>query len=169
MAATVLSAPPARSLPRRVGRLLRGFWRMPLGDKAALLPAWLLLLLAAAALRLVRFKRLAPLLGRPLGAVGCVPLATPRQEARARFVKRAIQRAARVAPLRSDCLPQALAGTLLCRLLGVPTTAHLGVRLGDEPAFLAHAWLCSGRVAVTGGYSFDHYVAVSCFAAPRRR
>lgn len=168
---SVAALAPGRSptLLRRIARLLRGFWRMPLADKAALLPAWLLLLFAAAALRLVRFKHLAPLLGRSLGAVACVPLADDRAEARAKFVKRAIRRAARVMPLRSDCLPQALAGALLCRVLGVPTTAHLGVQLGADPAFLAHAWLCSGRVAVTGGYSFDQYVAVSCFGAAGRR
>lgn len=138
---------------------------MPAGDKLMLLPAWLLLLGAALGLRLVPFRRLSVLLGHQLGAIACVPLADPGEEARARLVKRAIRRAARLAPLRSDCLPQALAGAVLCRLLGVPTTAHLGVRLGDDPGFLAHAWLCSGRVAVTGGTSFDDYVAVSCFAA----
>ena len=152
---------------RRAARLFAGFWRVPLADKAGLILAWLLLGLAAAGLRLLPFRRLAPLLGKQLGAVACVPLATLPQEARARFVKRAIRRAARIMPLRSDCLPQALAGAVFCRLAGAPTTAHLGIKLGDERPMAAHAWLCSGRVAVTGGVSFDEFTALSCFAARR--
>lgn len=142
------------------------FIRMPLADKAALLAAWLLLGWAAIVLRLFAFRRVAPLIGMQAGPVAFVPLLDVRQDARARLVKRAIRRAARIAPLRSDCLPQLLAGAVLCRLMGVPTSGFLGVKLGEEPRMAAHAWLCAGRVQVTGGPSFGEYTVTCSFARP---
>ena len=82
---------------------------MPVKDKALLSAAWCLIGLAAACLRLLPFRRLAPFLGVPIGAVAWVPIADNAQIARAYMVRRAILRAACIAPFRSDCLPQALA------------------------------------------------------------
>ena len=72
-----------------------GFARMALADKALLAAAWPVLGLSALIVRLFAFRRLAPLLGRQLGAVGCVPVVNAGQEARARMVRRAVRRAAR--------------------------------------------------------------------------
>jgi Transglutaminase-like superfamily len=163
--------PPAPVAPVRPGlaEAARGFAAMPLADKLALALAWPLLWIAALLVRLVAFKRFAPLLGQPIGPVGCVPLADEVQEDRARIVRRAVRRAARISPLRNDCLPQALVGAVLCRLTGVPVTTHLGVRLGGTKPMEAHAWTCSGRVAVTGGEGFSEWTPVQCFAATARR
>lgn len=147
--------------------MIAGFVRMPGREKAALIAAWLLLGLSAMALRLVAFRRLAPILGTPIGAVICVPLIDAKQEDRARLIKRAVRRAAGIAPFRSDCLPQVLVGALLCRLLAVPATAFLGVRLGSDPKIAAHAWLCAGPVPVTGGSSFDEFAVVLGIAIPK--
>lgn len=146
--------------------MIVSFIRLPIAEKAALLAAWLLLGWSATALRLFAFRHLAPIMGKPAGAVAFVPLLDSRQEARARLVKRAIRRASHIAPLRSDCLPQMLAGSLLCRLLAIPTSAFLGVKLGDEPKMAAHAWLCAGPVQVTGGPSFGHYTVTCSFTRP---
>jgi len=163
---------PSLNLPqsgtgRPVSGMVAGFVAMLGPEKAALIAAWLLLGLSAMALRLVAFRRLAPILGTPIGPVACVPLIDGKQEERARLVKRAVRRAARIAPLRSDCLPQVLAGSLLCRLLAIPTTAYLGVRLGSNPNISAHAWLCAGPVPVTGGSSFEEFTVVIGFAEPQ--
>jgi Transglutaminase-like superfamily len=155
-----VAAPPATSLA-----LLRGFLRMAPGEKLAMLAVWPLLGLSALLIKLLAFKRLAPLLGQQIGPVGCVPVASADQERFARMVKRAVRRAALVSPWRSDCLPQALTGAVLCRVLGLPVTTHLGVRLDGSAPMEAHAWTCCGRVAVTGGYGFSEWVPVSCFAA----
>jgi hypothetical protein len=138
---------------------------MPLSDKLALALAWPLLGLASVLLRMLAFRRVAPLLGTQIGAVGCVPLADDRQESRARMVRRAVRRAARISPWRNDCLPQALAGAVFCRALGLPVTTHLGVRLNGSKPLEAHAWTCCGRVPVTGGEGFSQWMPVSCFAA----
>ncbi len=145
-------------------RMVTGFIRFPAKDKAALLMAWCLIGLSAAALRLVPFRYLAPLLGTQMGAVAFVPIATGKQVARARTVRCAIVRAVRIAPFRSDCLPQAFAAASMCRLLGVPASVHLGIRLdGADKDMAAHAWTCAGPVALTGGRCFGVYTPVSCF------
>jgi hypothetical protein len=160
---TETAATTARPGTVRLGNL-RGFLRMPFGEKILMFVAWILLGLVAAVLGRLPFRRLAPLLGKPIGPIGCIPLASEQQSQRARLVRRAVFRAARLAPFRSDCLPQAFVAAVLCRLLGVPATTHLGVKLGDGPeAMAAHAWVCSGQEWVTGGRSFGTYTPVSCF------
>jgi Transglutaminase-like superfamily len=148
---------------------LTGFFRMPLADKLALVLVWPVLGFAALLLKLFAFKRLAPLFGQQIGAVGCVPLADPRQTDRARLVRRAVRRAAQVSPWRNDCLPQALTAAMLCRLLSIPVTTHLGLRIDGSSPLEAHAWTCSGQVAVTGGTGFDQWVPVSCFILLSKR
>ena len=64
-------------------------------------------------------------------------------------VGRAIARAERRVPWRSDCLVQALAARHWLSRHKVDSRLHIGVRRG--PGFEAHAWLEAGGLAVTGG------------------
>lgn len=136
-----------------------------------LVPVWTMIGVAAAAIRLVRLKHLAPMLGRNLGPTSLVPLATDEQTERALRIKRVLAMAARYAPFRSDCYPQAIVAQLMCRLYGLPSTAHFGVRLERGASglreLLAHAWVVCGRVAICGRYeSFRNFTVVGCFASP---
>lgn len=152
---------------QQASTMLDGLWRMTWRDRALTLAAWPLLGICTVLLKTVEFRRLSLLLGGPVGAVGCTPLLTPREEVRARAIRRAMRRAARISPWRSDCLPQALGAAMLCRALSVPVATHLGVRLDGAKPLEAHAWTCSGRVQVTGGDGFSHWTPVQCFLAPR--
>lgn len=146
----------------------RGFAGMPLSEKGLFALAWMLIGLSALALRVLPFRYLAPLLGKPIGAVACVPLASDAQIERARMVRRALRRAAQLAPFRADCLPQAFAAATLCRMLRVPAAIHLGMRIeGIASELAAHAWVCAGAATVSGGNSFEHYMPVSCFLPSR--
>lgn len=136
-------------------------------EAAGFLVALALMLAAAILLRLAPVGRLLRAMGGSVGAVACAPLVTPRQEARARLARRSIRRAARVSPLRADCLPQALAAATLCRLLKAPIALHLGLRRAANAQarrpLEAHAWVASGPVAVSGGDGSESFVAVACF------
>lgn len=141
--------------------------RLPAFVLAWLLPAWILMGLAALALRLVPVRRLAPLFGRGIGAVGFVPLLPAARWRRADEVRRTIALAARYAPFRSNCFPQALVAQALCRLFRLPFAMHFGVRTAQEGGLAAHAWVVSGPVAISGGNaSFLHYSVVGCFVSP---
>ncbi len=138
----------------------------------ALLPiAWTLIGLSSAALALRPFKRIAPVLGRNLGATSLAPEADPQTLRRATRIGKAVTIAANYAPFRSNCLPQAMAAAMLCRIGRVPYAAHLGASVTepDRPGkMMAHAWVQCGPVAITGGNGdLRRYGVVACFV-PRQ-
>lgn len=143
--------------------------RQPLSVIALLPVAWTLIGLSSAAIALRPFKRIAPLLGRNLGATSLVPLADERALRRATRIGRAVTIAAKYAPFRSNCLPQAMAAALLCRAGRVPYAAHLGASVSEpdkQGELVAHAWVQCGPVAITGGAgSFQRYGVVACFVS----
>ena len=143
---------------------LRQAWRLPLREKLLLGSAWALLTLAALAIRVLPARVYCRFFGRSIGAVACQPVLTPRQLTKARRIRNAIRRAGLVAPLRKDCLPQAIAAALLCRATGVPSAVHLGTTRDDGKGLLAHAWLAAGPIAITGGHAWERYSVVACFA-----
>lgn len=154
-----MASDPDRTATGRLGAALR--W--PLADKLAFTAALVLMMLAAVLLRLVPIRHLLRRLGRPQGGLVAIPLASAPQLDRARRIRGAVRRAAMVTPLRADCLPQALVAAVLCRALGVPAAAYLGVRHGEGRKLEAHAWLRVAQVRVCGGEGFDEYTVVACF------
>lgn len=131
-------------------------------------PAFLLLGLSRAALLTLPFRRIAPLLGRDMRAAVAVPLAGEQEVARALHIGRAVRTAARYTPWQSRCLAQAMAARALLGLCGLPYGLYLGVDGRGRSAVVAHAWVCCGRAAVTGGHAFGRYAVVGTFASPRR-
>jgi len=155
------------SLKGRLGRLaamLATFARMPLAEKLLLPLCWLLMALSSIAVALLPFRLIAPVLGRQASANHVPETLDPALARRAQWVRNAVNRAARLMPLRSDCLPQAFAASLMCRLLGLPSSAHIGVKpqVGEDGT-LAHAWVLVGDFWVAGGLSIPDYQPMTCF------
>lgn len=127
--------------------------------------------IAALTLHIVPFRCIAALLGRQAGAVSLRPDARPADIDRALHIRRTIALAAKYAPFRADCLPQAIVSVMLCRLLSVPYAAHFGCQIGSaatgDAAMTAHAWVVCGPVAISGGnHSFSRYRTVACWVPP---
>jgi Transglutaminase-like superfamily len=157
-----------RTFPARLRHWLSRAWHLPWRERLLLVAAWAFLALAALAIRILPARIYCRLLGRSIGAVACQPVLTPRQLSRARLIRVAIQRAGLFAPLRKDCLPQAITAAVLCRMLRVPSAVHLGTTRSETNGLLAHAWLAAGPIAVTGGHGWNRYHVVACFTqAPR--
>lgn len=154
-------------------RKLRAASRLPLPLIALIPAAWLLIGAAGPLVAVVPFRRIAPLLGRNLGAAALAPIGSPEELRKAVLIARAVSLAARYMPLRSDCLPQAIAGVALCRLLRVPYAAYFGASTfvpERQGQLRAHAWLQCGPVVITGGRgSFGVYGVVACFVSPHPR
>ncbi len=167
-------APRQRAYPRgmaaenHVAEPTRGvlFWRLPWRAKALGALALLLIGIGTATVSLLPMGLWRRVLGRPLGAAACTPVLSEPQVAKARLLRDAIARAASVAPYRSDCLPQAFAGAILCKLYRIPSAVHFGTKPGETPGLVAHAWLAAGPLAVTGGHSWNEYAVVACFVRP---
>lgn len=153
----------------RLRRKARAFRRQPRFVQAWFLPVWVLLGIGKALIFTLSFRRLAPYLGRQVGIAPWVPLLTPAQEPRARLIGQTVRLTAGYTPWDSNCFPQAIAARLLLGLYGLPYAFYFGLRRErDAPAnLLAHAWVAAGRVAVTGGTSFDRFTVVGCFVSPR--
>ena len=141
----------------------RAWHEKPWGVKLLVPPAFLLLGVSRAALLTLPFRRIAPLLGHDLRTAAAVPLTDARQTARARVVGNAVATAARYTPWESRCLAQAMTARALLGAGKVPCGLYLGVRRPDGSGSPAHAWVCSGPVAVTGGRSFGRFTVVATF------
>ena len=152
-------------------RKARVFARLPLFEQGWLLPVWLLLGLSRAAVLTLPFRMLAARLGDACGVNAWVPLVSGPQLVRARSIGRIVRLASRYTPWDSNCLAQAIVAIVLLRLHGIPCAAFMGVKRSDDAsrALLAHAWVHSGAVAVSGGAGCDRFTVVACFTSPRVR
>ena len=148
-------------------RKARSWRQKPPEEKLWFAPAFLLLGLARAALLTVPFRRIAPLLGHNLQAAAAVPLAGEPEVVRALHIGRAVRTAARYTPWESQCLAQAMAARVLLGVNGLPYGLYLGVRKRGESGVTAHAWVCTGPAAVTGGRGFGQFAVVGTFVSPR--
>ena len=139
-------------------RLLK-FLRLSPPDRALLTEAVGRLCAATLLLRVLRFSRVAPRLGRHMAE-------SPRAEDRvaaagALRIRWAVETAARHLPWKPVCLPQAVAAQWMLRRRGIASTLYLGI----DPAsgYDAHAWVRAGSIIVTGPRP-DHFAVVSSFA-----
>ena len=149
----------------RLSRKVRSFGALPLFTKLWLLPVWLMLALARAAVLLLPFRRIATLLGTDTGRAAHIPLLPPMGQARALVIGRTVRLAAGYAPWQANCFAQAIVAAILLRLYGLPYTIFFGLRRASPPetGLQAHAWTAAGKVAVTGGAGVGGYTVVGAF------
>lgn len=77
----------------------------------------------------------------------------------------AIDRSARLLPVRLVCLPRALAAWKMLHVRGISSRIHCGASRGQETAALiTHAWLDVCGIEVTGYPEAHHCVEIGFFA-----
>lgn len=152
---------------RSLRRLLRKFGQAGGQRRRLLLEALAHLLVARFALLLVPFPRLAGWLGQfvapgdPRVAHSGHP--DSRQAGLAAEIGWAVTRAARSAPFRAVCLPQAMAAQAMLRRRGIASVMHFGVGRDPAGAPMAHAWLNAAGIEITG-YPLDaRLTEIACF------
>lgn len=145
---------------------ISGFLRQPLFIRLWSLPLWFILGTAKIIIFKISFKKFGPWLGCVAGINPWVPLLTSDQEARALNIGRAVRITAQYTPWDSNCFPQAIAARLLLGLYGIPYVMYFGLMRDPTSGDMkAHAWVCAGSIRVTGGYSFNDFKVVGCFAS----
>lgn len=122
-------------------------------ERALLLQAWLLLLLADLALRALPFSFVLRYCRRPGGVRGN-PAADPSLPALR--VASLVEKAGRYCPAGTSCLKEALVLSHLLARRGVPTRLRIGVGRQAE-AFAAHAWLEQDGRVILGGKDLDAF------------
>lgn len=147
-------------------RKFLSFLRQPAFIKIWFVPLWISLGLAKILIFLVSFKIIAPYLGVNLGLSPPVSYLLRDEEQRAILIGRAVRLAAKYTPWNSNCFPQAIVARALLGFYRIPYVLYFGLRLASTAAELeAHAWVCAGKVSVTGGTSFDRFTIVGVFAS----
>jgi len=134
--------------------------RLPASERWDLAEAIAMCTLASVLLRVLRFRLLAPRLGRHMAeSPGQQDAASISQVSRVRW---AVAVAARHLPWDPVCLPQAVTAQWMLRRRGIASTLYLGA----DPArgYDAHAWVRAGAVIVTGGPRQERFAVVSSFA-----
>lgn len=128
---------------------------------------WLLVEAAAALARgrvmvLLPFSKVAPTLGVHMKET---PLAANAEEARkVRQVARAIALMHRHTPWQTHCLARAFAGMEMLKRRGIESTLYLGTGKDKNGKMIAHAWLRSGDIYVTGADVMDQFTVVATYA-----
>ena len=145
-------------LTERLTKLLRLSW----ADWGLLLEATLWLGLARAALVALPFRWLARHLGRLMAE--SPPAGDPAFRPQLARVSWAVREMSRYTPWRSACLAQALAAKGMLRRRGIASTLYLGLAKENQSALIAHAWLRSGSMILTGGQGRSRYTVVATFA-----
>lgn len=131
--------------------------RLPAAERRLAAEATLLLGLAALAIAVFPFRRVAALAtsaseGGPEG---------DRQQA-IRDVRRAVLMCSRRVPWRAKCLEQAFAAQWMLRRRSIGAVIHYGI--ASRPNGLAaHAWVCAGGAEIVGCESAGEFTEIARF------
>lgn len=138
-------------------------------ERALLVEALALLVLAAPLLRVVPFRIIGQLASRPL------PHRTPRpplhDAALADLVGWAVDRAARRSPLRALCFERGIAAQWMLRRRGIDATLFYGAapRANGPRPIDAHVWVRAAGMDVCGTPEPGRYAVLATFPAIPRR
>ncbi|MEK6788112.1 MAG: lasso peptide biosynthesis B2 protein [Pseudomonadota bacterium] len=146
-------------------RKWHSFNRLAFVDRLLLLPLWIMLGMARLTIIALPFPLVRRWLGGERQSTPWLHCLSARKEHRARRLGRLIRLMARYTPWTSNCFPQALVARTALTLAGLPHTVFFGLRR-ENGEMQAHAWVMSGRIAVTGGNSFEQFTIVGCFNWP---
>jgi hypothetical protein len=134
--------------------------RLTVPEAVVLAEALALCTAASLMLRVLRFSRVAPRLGRHMAE--SPPSQPGATGAAVRRITWAVATAARLLPWKPLCLPQAVTAQWMLRRRGIGSTLYLGTNPANR--YDAHAWVRVGGVIVTGGDDPRQYTVVSTFA-----
>lgn len=135
------------SLPRSMRRLV---W------EAYILLGW------ARIQKAMPFAKIAPGLGTPMVETPMTGL--DRSEViTIRNISKAISLASKYTLWESRCLVMAIAGMKMLERRKIESTLYMGTARNKQGHMMAHAWLRSGKLIVTGADTMDQYTVVGVF------
>jgi hypothetical protein len=113
-----------------------------------------------------RFPELATKLGEERKTSFFIPFIPDSKRIHAMSLKAALRRAVKFSPWHLNCLAQALCAAHLLRRYHVSHALFFGAKrsLNNLAGLEAHAWVMAGQHSICGGFSFEQYTALNCFA-----
>jgi hypothetical protein len=151
-----------------ISLVLRKLRNRSWAERWLLIRAIVALTLTRAAVRLLPFRVIARVLGLRHGP--SVQRTDAASAERALQIGLAVRAVAAHLPWQSSCLTQALAAAALLRLSGIGATLSFGVARvpTDREQVIAHAWLCSGELMLTGELGRHRFTEFTSFTAHGR-
>ncbi|MNZ94671.1 hypothetical protein D3C78_1137850 [compost metagenome] len=137
--------------------LSRDIYMIIIMMEAAFYLGWARLLLARKP-----FSKIAPSLGHYMEETECDFYARHRRSLVR--VRKAIHYTSRYTPWDSKCLVRAIAGMKMLERRGIESTLYLGTAKDESGRLIAHAWLRSGALYITGDQEMDRYTVTGMFA-----
>jgi len=138
-------------------------------DLGLILVCWVMLGVASLLLAVFPSRWVLRTLGSSIGPVSYAPALENGRRGMVERIAIAVAVAARHAPFRADCYPQALTAAKLCRLFGIAHSVQLGARFAtagtDRPGKLeGHVWVRAGALTICGGAASPRqFGTVACF------
>lgn len=161
-AAEIVQARPRNSKLRKAGSIVARARELGPCGLALIARAFLLLLAAKIALRVLPTRRVIAWKQRAIP--GRPPGATEREAQQRRRIRHAILTVARYSPVRFVCFPQCLAASALLRAKGIDSRLHYGVaRAPAGGKLITHTWLESGGELVIGGEVAADYSTLAVY------
>jgi hypothetical protein len=145
----------------RLTILFKRFWALDFDQKRMIAEAYFYLGWARTLVALP-FRKIAPSLGTEMKETA--EDADPAQEAVSRNVAKAVRRTSAITIWESKCLVQAIAAMRMLERRRIESTLYLGTAKDESGKLIAHAWLRSGRIYVTGEDVMKQYAVVGKFA-----
>ena len=126
--------------------------------------AWLLMAIARLILLFIPFRKIAPLLGTTIIIQQPLRL-TENGALLQQQVRSAISRAYKRSPWRTACFEQAIAAKIMLKSRKTVSSVYFGIQKKGDSAntILAHAWLESGGIMVTGGKNISPFSLIAGF------
>ena len=148
---------------QRIIRKLVHFCRHPWFMQVGFFPVWCLLGISRLLVLTLSFRRIAAHLGQHSGTVTLCPVITEQQRVKAYNIKRLIDLVSRYCPWKANCYPQAITARTLLNVYSVPYMLYFGLSKNSSGEMIAHAWVCSGDIRVSGGESFNSFTVVASY------
>jgi hypothetical protein len=133
-------------------------------QKTLLVEAFLFLAWARI-LKSMPFSKVAPLLGTHMDETSLKY--NKSDQAILRDISDAIYIMSNYTLWESKCLVKAIAGMKMLRRRQIDSTLYLGTAKDESGLMIAHAWLRSGALYITGGEEMDKFTVVGKFANQR--
>ena len=135
-----------------MGRLHK-FWSLPRREKALLCEACILFLAAKVSVHTMPFGRIERYL-RAHWSEAAADICDRREDIR--LIRRSLSRAGRLFRAKAPCLSRSIAEFIMLRRRRIPAAMYMGVKVTENSALSAHAWVessAAGDDREGGGYT----------------
>lgn len=141
---------------------IKKFLTLSMKERTALVEAFCISGLVRFAILFIQFRKLVTFLGKYREET-TTEVANNQMETIAR-VTWAVQKISDRTPWQSKCLVKALTAQLMLARRKISSTLYLGVAKDENNRLLAHAWLRSGKMIITGARECAAFKEVGRFA-----